>query len=165
MYYKTLISSCVFLLLNTLLYSQSIERCIVSTAGNILSNESLSIEFAIGDIATETLKTEHLILTQGFLQADFKVKNNIDSKTLEKDWNLYPNPAKNRFNLILNEIPSIEKQELHIVDLNGRLVLHNELKLQHNIINIQNIQPGTYIIKIYNNREHNSKTRLLQIIE
>lgn len=164
MFSKKLFGSVILILFSLLLYSQAAERCIVNTAGDIFSNESISIEFSIGDIAIETLESEQLTLTQGFIQPDNYATNNIKQPTNELSWTIHPNPAKEKFRLIFDHFQPGNNQKVCIYDLNGRLIIQKDRLLQSNIINIEKLKPGTYFVNAYINELQNSKTYKLQVI-
>lgn len=56
---------------------------------------------------------------------------------------MYPNPATN-----YTTIETTENGKLQIFDIHGRLVMSKDLTMGANQINIQNLQQGTYLIKI-----------------
>ena len=60
---------------------------------------------------------------------------------------VYPNPGSE----ILNIETSLKQGTLCLYDLSGRLVLTTEVDAGKNSINTQNVKPGLYIFKIYEN--------------
>lgn len=165
MLYKKLISCTLLLLMSVMLHAQIAERSILSTAGNLFATESISLEFTIGDIAIKTLNSEVLILTQGFLQPNNPATISIKSIHQKLKWNIYPNPATTYINLSFSQILHTNKYKVDIHDLNGRLVLENKLIEQNNNIDISELQPGTYLVKIKNNNQYLSSAQILQKIK
>lgn len=162
---KTIITLSVLLIIITISNAQYAERNILSVSGGLFSSQSLSIEFAIGDIATETLSTGELILTQGFIQPDFAIPSNINYNISDLEFRVYPNPASQFINIAFNNIKPSNKYTIQISDLNGRLVKQIKTdKLIHKI-DISELQPGTYIIRVKNNNLFILKSLKLQKIE
>jgi len=60
-----------------------------------------------------------------------------------KDFNIYPNPARERLNIITEE--SIV-DEIVIYSLTGRKVMHT--RLENSTINISELQPGIYFVEV-----------------
>ncbi|MEP7197660.1 MAG: T9SS type A sorting domain-containing protein [Saprospiraceae bacterium] len=82
--------------------------------------------------------------------AKFTVKSGVFTTNLLNDKiEIYPNPASD-FILIKTKDKSIGKVELDLVDINGKIILQKKnFNLQINDrINIENITPGNYLLKI-----------------
>jgi hypothetical protein len=58
---------------------------------------------------------------------------------------LYPNPVKNLLNVKLNDLTPVT--ELHIMEMTGKLVFTQ--KGDSNIVNVENLASGMYIIEVY----------------
>ena len=81
-------------------------------------------------------------------------------------FNIYPNPARNKVNLLLK---TSLKQTVKIVvtDLTGRLVLRNEMRcnpLQNNILQlpIRHLHPGNYLVTVYSARGQSSQLLVIK---
>jgi hypothetical protein len=76
-------------------------------------------------------------------------RDSITSPTLNTRIEVYPNPATN----ILN-VKSLKNQTspLHysILDVNGKLVMKGTSNTNNFGINVQTLNPGVYIFKLYN---------------
>jgi hypothetical protein len=70
-----------------------------------------------------------------------KEKNNIDI-------NIYPNPAKDKINIVGKNIKKVE-----IVNLNGQIVKSRTINSENYIIDVSDLSKGLYFIKINNGRE------------
>lgn len=73
----------------------------------------------------------------------------LDSLSLnqfeELSFSIYPNPASNTINLQLKNSDLMDYSTIHILDVNGRIVLNT---LFSNEINVQQLDNGVYFIKI-----------------
>lgn len=58
---------------------------------------------------------------------------------------IYPNPTKNWLNI---KTSLLINAKLSIYDINGRLILDNEIRGNINALNVEELQNGTYILKI-----------------
>ena len=67
----------------------------VGTAGKTISSTELTIEFAIGEIVTNSLQRDELIVTQGLLQPHSTMATNTnDIFDASFSFNYYPNPCQ-----------------------------------------------------------------------
>jgi len=69
--------------------------------------------------------------------------------TAEKSFRVFPNPTRGEFRLELINYPSTSKLNISIYNMQGRLILSaNSLHESTYIFNLENNQPGIYIIRI-----------------
>lgn len=64
---------------------------------------------------------------------------------------IYPNPASSILNIDFPSNYEVLKTTIEIVDINGRIVLNKKPLSTTNQINIKQLNPGLYIVKIKNN--------------
>lgn len=81
----------------------------------------------------------------------YQINNNmeevaIQSNLTSSDVKLFPNPASEVLNLYASNGIQLHKAE--IVDIAGRLVFAENLSGQNNVLNIQDLLAGVYIIKL-----------------
>lgn len=69
----------------------------------------------------------------------------VEEYVTEKDLHIYPNPADNMLNILINK-PS-KNLKASILDSTGRIVKNIKLKSGENSINVHNLPSGTYIIR------------------
>ncbi len=137
--------------------------------GKIGSVESIYISYDLGqtftDLGTANIP-EGLI---GNIEGDMKVQNriyvstgcrggwygdvtsNLNSKlydTNEEKLVIYPNPAKDYFNIFLKNNENLENINLSIYDLQGRIIKSKILKNKLDIFEINDLEKGIYIVKI-----------------
>ncbi|MEZ5198314.1 MAG: hypothetical protein R2764_18570 [Bacteroidales bacterium] len=79
---KNITTTLLFLLCTTLIIAQSIDRDVLSSAGDYFEGPNSSISWTLGEIATETLTDGNFILTQGFQQPYGIVIHGIDLDVL-----------------------------------------------------------------------------------
>jgi hypothetical protein len=81
----------------------------------------------------------------------------VNSLSKNNSINVYPNPVKNFFRLKGDLVGS---SELNIIDPNGREVLSYENVENGQLVNIEDLLPGIYYLKVYNNG-YNSIVRIV----
>ena len=69
----------------------------------------------------------------------------VEDVTLERECNIYPNPAKDNITFT-----NIENSDIEITDINGRLVLTKHADTESVMLNISSLSKGTYIARIIN---------------
>ncbi|MBO9585687.1 MAG: T9SS type A sorting domain-containing protein [Flavobacterium sp.] len=74
---------------------------------------------------------------------------------------LYPNPAYDEININLENSDSVNSK-MSIYNMDGKLVQNNVLTTTSNTVNISNLNPGFYIIKILNNKGTVSTHKLIK---
>jgi len=70
--------------------------------------------------------------------------NNSDTQTPEKDFTVYPNPAKTEF---IIENPTNARAVMQLFDLNGRKIFETQLTPFKNTLDISGLKAGVYVIQ------------------
>ena len=84
----------VALLITTISYGQSIERQVIGSSGQTLSNGSTSIDFTVGELAVTTITDGATALTQGFHQGEIKLLINLSAVAYLQGAALSPNTGE-----------------------------------------------------------------------
>jgi hypothetical protein len=130
-----------FLLLGYGLFSQSIERSVLSSVGGLHANADYQIEYTVGEPIIGEASNNNLVLYQGFQQV-FETLTSILEVPEEGTVVLFPNPNTGNFSLQSD----FEIENLKIFDVNGRLV-QEKLNAEDN--NVQSdLPPGKYFLHI-----------------
>ena len=129
---------------------------VVATAGNHSESSEASLSWTIGEIATQTLQSSSLILTQGFHQTRLTVTgvNNIPDKNL--DIQAYPNPAYDRINLKLGYELNGQNWQYIIYDKSGKKLMEKKITSDLSSISINTLPKATYFLKVFGG-DKNSK--------
>lgn len=90
--------------------------------------------------------------------------SNIESKEKFNTplFNIYPNPAKNEFNISLNE--NFGESELSILSIEGKLIYSDVFLTNKNEVikvNIEDLSPGLYFVNLKNNK-HSSVRKIIK---
>jgi hypothetical protein len=74
-----------------------------------------------------------------------KISTSIDHKNLERGLNIYPNPVKNKLNILASS--PIKNGLLTIISATGKVV-HEELYSSDNVLDVGNLNSGVYVLRI-----------------
>lgn len=128
----------------------SMAPSVIGAGGAYAENESFSLSWTLGELATSTLTGGDLILTQGFQQA-FTVGTGIDEKETNWDILVYPNPVGDELRIRF-DIPNTEDFLIEIQDLTGRLIRQVQYKKVNPgdilLLNTSTYTAGIYLLKV-----------------
>ncbi|MEM7375455.1 MAG: T9SS type A sorting domain-containing protein [Bacteroidota bacterium] len=136
-----LLISLLFGLMSTQAQNIQISPEVINTAGWHYEGQTIMLTHSIGETVIETLSTDSLILTQGFLQSgkSFDTLTSIDP-FLELSLTIYPNPTSQEL-FVKGALTGEEK--LSIYDMRGRVVLQQQLRLGE-AISVRHFPSGMY---------------------
>lgn len=140
------------LLITTLLYSsiavsQSIYKSSISSGGDISSNGTIQLLYAIGEVNVQELSVTGIIVSEGFVSIE-AVDNPLGSDLYPELSGVlvYPNPTTK--NIVISGLT--ETARITIYDVKGSLVLERKGYVANNPINIDHLSSGHYVLKIFN---------------
>ena len=124
----------------------------VSNGAVMMHNSILQINgVTVNDFITPVVYTvwaENCSYIEYFVIATFGT--GINDIALENKFNVYPNPANDRFTVSIDNIKSID-MTLQLVNISGQIVYRNELKniqTQNVEINSRNFAKGIYYLRV-----------------
>jgi hypothetical protein len=125
-------------------YAQTYQLEQISTSGGFYESRSgFSINWTLGETITSTRSNNHFTITQGFNQPFFKSVSvsllNNPKYTLQA----FPNPADEMLTIVVDQ-PS---KKLRIISLRGILVIEKEILNKIEIIDLNEIPNGNYIVQ------------------
>ncbi len=128
------------------LFAQKISPTVLSSAGDVMKANNFSIEWTLGELATETLRANNLIITQGFHQTNLTIvsTNNPEISGL----NIYPNPFEQ--DLIINN-QSGKKVAVHIFNVMGQCINDYQILPGTQNITLSELPSGIYILEATTN--------------
>ena len=138
-----------FLLLTTFtgyVNAQELNPSVISSGGETLTASGFSLDFVIGEIATESYTEQGILLTQGFLQGiEETLAINVHSINVD-DIDVYPNPSSDLVYIVYNgtDMPI----RIEIMNTQGCII--NSIHFTNSFVevNVKQFPPGLYIIKI-----------------
>lgn len=125
-------------------FSQQLSPSLLCSGGETFVNPNQSLEFAIGEITTETYQSGGNMLTQGFFQGSPAGTDIHENYFTKVDVNIFPNPTKSELNINCNLLP----KHICILDLQGRKILDLQKPSRSEKLNIENLQKGIYLLRI-----------------
>ncbi|MCK4346434.1 MAG: T9SS type A sorting domain-containing protein [Bacteroidales bacterium] len=133
----------------------------VSTAGNYGKTTYGSLSWTVGEPVIETIKDGNSTLTQGFQQSRLTVTAIYDLKVPDIELSVYPNPTNSFLSI---EVKTDKQRDLllSLFDINGKLILQNNMAGNKQSIKMQNYKPATYILKI---TEANKEIKTYKIVK
>ncbi len=148
-----------FYLFNFHLFSQSISKDVISSAGSTFQSQNNSLNFSVGETVVGSMTGEDYSIQLGngyYPSLDLEALS-VESYNIKI--NVFPNPSSA---FIFISSPENTIYELTILNLNSKLIHKGEYR-KDEPINIQNLTPGTYIVTILDN--FNKKTNSYKIIK
>ncbi len=132
----------IFSIAVSFVYAQKITPTVLSNAGQVMKANNFSLEWTLGELATETLRANNLRITQGFHQTNLTVvsTNNPSIAGL----NIYPNPFEEEL-IISNESGS--KIQIHIFNIMGQCITDYTVTTGTENLQLQGLPAGTYILE------------------
>jgi hypothetical protein len=123
---------------------ESVAQAAIGSTGGTIRQGDRILEYAIGQIAIETIKSSSNAVTQGLLQPSIKVTVSVNQQFDDQYWlKVFPNPTANVLN-ISTDYPSFTSYV--ILDIQGRLI--KTAAFQDPAIDISMLSNGTYVINL-----------------
>ena len=132
----------------SLINAQKITPEVIASAGDVFKSGGFTLEWTLGEIATESLSSSNFRLTQGFHQGNIVISS--VSNSIIEGFSVYPNPAYFSINLE-NFTNGIVRYSL--VDMHGLEIENNKITEGIHQINIENVPVGTYILRVQNHHQ------------
>lgn len=154
-FFKILIAVVGF---STPAWAQSIERQVIASGGEAMSNTTGSIEFTLGEPVIQTMNNVSVnsTLTNGFHQTTIsvtQVSENLNSVGLR----VFPNPANELVHVMFNEVQ--KNGLIELFDMSGRLVQSHIINDRSFDLNVASYADGTYYLKV----NHTNSYKIIKI--
>lgn len=134
-----------------------VNKCLI---WGVFARRGLGFSASSGDEDSFTDQTEAFDMPPAELLVGTNCVLNTTNEIIKK-FTIYPNPAKSSINIAVTE--AVSNATISIYDINGRCVYTHTFNLIGNIpIDIKNLNPGIYIIKINNESISFSEKLILQ---
>jgi len=160
-----------FLLLANLIFAQAITPSVISSGGGVkIFNSEIYYSYTIGQLIAPANSNGSLI-SQGFQQPVFVNSQNSDNIENEIQYNIFPNPIVDNFNITITSKEEIKDLKLSFYDIMGKsIILDYKIEKIGNIsnfqkinVNVQNLKTGQYFINIIVNNQYNKSLKILKI--
>lgn len=137
----------------TCLFAQKITPTVICNAGAVMKANNVSIEWTLGEIATETLKANNNIISQGFHQTNLTVvsTNNPFISGLK----IYPNPVEQE---LIIENQSGKNIVFHLFNITGQCISEHTFDQGVQALNMNAFPTGTYILEAQSEKQKQNFT-------
>lgn len=133
------------------LSAQKIAPSVIASAGHVIKAGNLSLEWTLGEVVTETRTSSSLIVTQGFHQGNLGTTL-VQNQELTQ-LNVYPNPTTSIINI---ENPESLDLQFTLTNIEGKIIMQNQLRTSNLEINLEDLSQGNYILVFKNKNEQKS---------
>lgn len=138
---KFILFSCLMLTACAWTSAQSIDRDIISPAGDFYETGSIKMAWVIGDLVAGAYDIGHLIVA-------FNPGTNIpDYNKVPSSIKVYPNPTSDKV-LLEMDMDNIEYCHYYLYDLQGREIQNSNITGKQTELSFKHFESGMYILRI-----------------
>jgi hypothetical protein len=118
---------------------------VVATSGGNMTNNTVQVNWTIGETITETSSTNKTALISGLNQPSLKLETSVENIKDKLNVSVFPNPTSQFVNIKYEgQLPIKSK----ILSLNGTVLSVSEIKDQNSQLDFSNKANGIYIVEI-----------------
>ncbi len=145
---KFLKSTFLLLFLGVGLFCTHAQESVVSSGGDAAGSDG-SVNYTVGQTVYASSSTEEGSLSAGVQQPyEFFVVSSADETVaVDIDVNAYPNPTVDQVTLNTKTDGS-QNLSFRLFDLEGKLLEQQEILQDKQVISMQHLAPGTYVLKV-----------------
>lgn len=118
---------------------------VISSSGSSFENSTNQLSWTLGEPVIETFSDAKSVITQGFQQSKLTITAIDQISENEFKMKVYPNPVSSALTI---EVSEVEKINLSLFDLNGKLLFQKELKKIVETVDMLNFIPGSYFLTV-----------------
>ncbi len=156
---KMLLSSMMLVLTHSLI-AQNLTHQTVNSVSGTTQIASFTIDYAIGETITETLKANNNTVTQGFIQPTVHIQTGFSFQKQGEgcQFSIYPNPTTDFINFKKQETEEID---FEIYTIDGSLV--GKYRSVNKNTDVSALAKGTYLLKIICENTNNSFQKFVKL--
>jgi Secretion system C-terminal sorting domain len=125
------------------LQAQKIVPQVMASAGASMKSGTIFVEWTLGEMATETLKSGNLTVTQGFHQPNLiMVSSQNESLT---NISVYPNPVSD---ILLIQNQSEGSIDIQLIEVNGKSIKAQRFLTGTHALPMDQLPSGSYILQV-----------------
>lgn len=144
----------------TSINAQTLDKTIISSGGESLSNADIQVNLTIGEPLVGIIENE-LSLDQGFWAGSLRVEPMLEEEELGGII-IYPNPVEDQLNIFTNNNAVFG---ITLFSVDGRMAMKKQVDsslLEHNI-NLSFLAKGFYVLRLF--VEDDKQEKLFKIIK
>ena len=120
---------------------------VIASAGNGFVAGDVQLNWTLGEVAIEAVKGYDNLITQGFHQGEYKMKNAISGSTAV-EVSIFPNPS---FDHIMIDTKQLDQEIfVQLFDIGGQLIISDKItenSVLHRL-DLQELKANTYILQL-----------------
>ena len=129
----------------------------VNTTGGDVFGNSGTISYSVGQLVYQSFSGNTISVSQGVQQTYIISTIGLTDSDLQISISLYPNPTSNDLTLDLN-VNNIEKYSFELYDLQGNLLMNNQVTAHKTVIETSNLPTSSYLIHLFNEKHQNIRS-------
>ncbi len=134
----------------------------INASGGVNIGTGGAVSFSVGQMVYTTDSKESGSMVQG-IQRPYRITTtDINKVNDDISFKAYPNPSSDDLFLEMNAYRS-EKLVYHLYDIQGKLIMTNQIESPKTQINMRALAVGSYLIQIYNSK--NQPIQTIQVIK
>ena len=142
----------------TSLFSQSISKQVIASAGESITEGITQLTTTIGEPIIGPITNGAQTISQGFLAAVPQSTLSVDELLADSNLiSIYPNPVINRVTIDIGT--NVENPlQIQLYNITGQQVFNNTITQQKNTLNLSTLSSGTYIMQMTDSKTNTSKS-------
>jgi len=121
---------------------------IITTSGGNITNNSVQVNWTIGEPITDLITNNKTIVTSGLNQPTFKIETSIENINTKIDVSVFPNPTSQFINIKFDGESSLRAR---ILTLSGAVISAYEIKEKLTQLDLSKVVSGVFIIELSDN--------------
>ncbi len=146
-------------LINLFALTNANAQQVVTTAGGYITNNSVQVNWTIGEPITETAISNKVIVSAGFNQLELTVSTSVENIESKIEVLVFPNPTTQYVNIKYDGQLPIKAR---ILSINGTVMSVTELNDQSTQLDFSNNSNGIYLIEI---TDQSGKSNIYKIVK
>lgn len=137
---------------STNLLAQSIDKYVVNSSGTVLSNNEISLEYSLGEVAVNYSSGTEIIISEGFLQGETAIVSGLKTNN-SFDMNFYPNPTTEILNVFISQ--NKKSGSVHIYSLKGLKLKTRRIETGDQSVrfDLSDLPSGIYLLRTMSDDE------------
>ena len=131
------------LLMVQLASGQNLSSSVIALAGGYEKTPGgLSLSWTVGEPVVDPIRSEKILLTQGFQQPGLQVSTGYEDPAFESSLKVFPNPVSHVLQMLSDYPASID---FRLVDMTGKAI-HQGSWITEHTVDVSTLSPGMYVI-------------------
>jgi hypothetical protein len=131
------------ILISQMLSGQNLSSSVIALAGGYAKSPGgVTLSWTVGEPVVDPIRSENILLTQGFQQPSLKVATGFEDHTFGFKLQVFPNPVSHRLRMQTTYPESID---FRLVDINGKAIQEGSWTIEHTI-DVSLLSAGIYAL-------------------